>query len=86
MAVRPCLMLARYLEELCFARSNVASSRQLVLLIRLNMEHWWNDNRRGKTEVLGEKPLLVTVTWSTTNLNCAGPGIELGIQRCEACD
>jgi len=46
----------------------------------------WNDNWQGNMEVLGGKPLPVTVPWSTTNLNWAGPGIEPGIQRCEACD
>ena len=81
-AVRPCLMLPRYMKERCFVGSNIVSFLQLVLLIRLSMGPWWNDNWQGKTEVLGEKPLPVTVTWSTTNLNWAGPGI----QRCEACD
>ena len=27
----------------------------------MGMEHWWNDNDRGKTEVLGEKHYIVWV-------------------------
>jgi hypothetical protein len=44
----------------------------------MGMEHWWNDNDKGKTKVLGGNTSPCT-TLTTTNLtwtNCLRPGTD----------
>jgi hypothetical protein len=41
----------------------------------MNMQHWWNDNDGGKTEVIGEKTFAI-VALSTTNPTLTGLGLN----------
>jgi len=39
------------------------------------MEHWWNDNGQGITEVLGEKPLTVLIVCHESHVDL-NPGLR----------
>jgi hypothetical protein len=49
----------------------------------MNMEHWWNDNERGKPKY-SEKKTFPNTTLSTTNPTWSGLGSNLGLHPMSA--
>jgi len=41
----------------------------------MSMEYWWNDNGRGITEVLGEKPFTVQIVCHESHVDL-NPGLR----------
>lgn len=74
-----------YLMFLAFAKNTLVSKWDKW---NMHTEHFWNDNDRGKTEVLGEKPVQASLllpqfpywmAWHQTQASkCDRPAINVG--------